>query len=165
MKYNLTIKVPKMLLAKKKKWVSQNVQTPYIIGICWYCVLDRTVYEWNQVLLHPELTLGGLSSLPMVPTSRNLTAPATSAVGSKPRQFSYLAWRIGLVSSTIYTHGYSYIFLVYGCRDERFADIHVSINPVAKTAKHFPGTYMDPLDMCKPLCLPWYRNSLMPYLY
>ena len=36
--------------------VSQNGQTPNIIGICSYCVLDRPVFEWNQVLLHPELT-------------------------------------------------------------------------------------------------------------
>ena len=27
------------------------------IGICSYCVLDRPVFEWDQVLLHPELTL------------------------------------------------------------------------------------------------------------
>ena len=42
---------------RKKKGVSQNGQTPNIIGICSYCVLDRPVLEWNQVLLHLELTL------------------------------------------------------------------------------------------------------------
>ena len=29
---------------------------PNIIGICSYCVLDRAVFESNQVLLYPELT-------------------------------------------------------------------------------------------------------------
>ena len=37
-------------------WVSQNGQTPSIIGICSYCVLDRPVFERCQTLLHPELT-------------------------------------------------------------------------------------------------------------
>ena len=46
-----------MLLTKKKKGVSQNCQTPSIIGICSYCVLDRPVFERCQTLLHPELTL------------------------------------------------------------------------------------------------------------
>ena len=27
-----------------------------IIGIGSYCILDRPVFEWSQVLLHPELT-------------------------------------------------------------------------------------------------------------
>ena len=36
--------------------VSQNGQTPSIIGICSYCVLDRPVFERCQTLLHPELT-------------------------------------------------------------------------------------------------------------
>ena len=50
-------KPAKMLLTKKKKkGVSQNGQTPYIIGIYSYCVQYRPVFEWNQVLLHPELT-------------------------------------------------------------------------------------------------------------
>ena len=48
-------KPAKMLLTEKKKGVSQNGQTPNIIGIRSYCVLDR-IFEWNQVLLHPELT-------------------------------------------------------------------------------------------------------------
>ena len=48
-------KSAKMLLTEK--WgVSQNGQTPNLIGICIYCVQDRPVFEWNQVLLHPELT-------------------------------------------------------------------------------------------------------------
>ena len=55
MKYNLTI-TRQNVIERKKKRVSQNGQTPNIIGICWYCVLDRTVFDWNQVLLHPELT-------------------------------------------------------------------------------------------------------------
>ena len=38
------------------KGVSQNGQTPSIIGICSYCVLDRPVYERCQTLLHPKLT-------------------------------------------------------------------------------------------------------------
>ena len=38
------------------KGVSQNCQTPNIIMICSYCVLDRPVFYWNQVPLHPELT-------------------------------------------------------------------------------------------------------------
>ena len=47
-----------MLLTKKKnKGVGQNGQTKNIIGICSYCILDRPVFEWNQVLLHKELTL------------------------------------------------------------------------------------------------------------
>ena len=44
------------VIDRKKKGVSQNGQTPNIIGICSYCVLDRPVFEWNQVLLHPKLT-------------------------------------------------------------------------------------------------------------
>ena len=43
-----------MLLAEKRKGVSQ---TQNIFGICSYCVLDRPVFQWNQVVLHPELTL------------------------------------------------------------------------------------------------------------
>ena len=38
------------------KGVSQIGQTPSIIGICSYCVLDRSVFERCQTLLHPELT-------------------------------------------------------------------------------------------------------------
>ena len=49
-------KPAKMLLTEKKKGVSQNGQTPSIIGICLYCVLDRPVFERCQTLLHPELT-------------------------------------------------------------------------------------------------------------
>ena len=45
-----------MLLTGKKKGVSQNGQTPSIIGICSYCVLDRPVFERCQTLLHPEVT-------------------------------------------------------------------------------------------------------------
>ena len=49
-------KPAKMLLTEKKKGVSQNGQTPSIIGICSDCVLDRPVFERCQTLLHPELT-------------------------------------------------------------------------------------------------------------
>ena len=35
--------------------VGQNGQTPIIIGICSYCVLDRPLFERCQTLLHPEL--------------------------------------------------------------------------------------------------------------
>ena len=49
-------KAAKMLLTEKKKGVSQNGQTPSIIGICSYYVLDRPVFERCQTLLHPELT-------------------------------------------------------------------------------------------------------------
>ena len=38
---------------RKKKGVSQNGQTPNLTGICSYCVLDRPVLEWTQILLHP----------------------------------------------------------------------------------------------------------------
>ena len=38
------------------KGVSQNGQTLNIIGIFSYCVLEWPVFEWNNVLLHPELT-------------------------------------------------------------------------------------------------------------
>ena len=87
MKYNLSITPPKCYWPKRE--VSQNGQTPIIIGICSYCVLDRPVFEWNQVLHHPELHRGGLSSLPMVPTTRNLTAPPTPLKNprSRSRQF------------------------------------------------------------------------------
>ena len=61
-----------MFLTEKKNGVSQNG--------CSYFVLGGPVFDWNQVLLHPELTRGGLSSLPMVPTRRNLTAPPTPVV-------------------------------------------------------------------------------------
>ena len=53
------IEVPlyyKLRFTKLKKGVSQNGQTPSIIGICSYCVLDRPVFERCQTLLHPELT-------------------------------------------------------------------------------------------------------------
>ena len=49
-------KPAKMLLTEKKKGVSQNGQTPSIIGICSYCVLNRPVFERCQTLLHPGLT-------------------------------------------------------------------------------------------------------------
>ena len=39
-----------MLLTEKNKGVSQNGQTRS------YCVLDRPVFEWNQLVLHPVLT-------------------------------------------------------------------------------------------------------------
>ena len=74
MKYNLNINPPKCYWPKKKG-VSQNGQTRHIIGIRSYCVLDRPVFEWNQVLLHPELTLWWSFLFVMVPTSRNLTVP------------------------------------------------------------------------------------------
>ena len=44
------------MIDRKKKGVSQNGQTPSIIGICSYCVLDRPVFERCQTLVHPELT-------------------------------------------------------------------------------------------------------------
>ena len=47
---------PTKIIDRKKKGVSQNGQTPSIIGICSYCVLDRPVFERCQTLLHPELT-------------------------------------------------------------------------------------------------------------
>ena len=49
-------KPAKRLLTENKKGVSQNGQTPSIIGICSYCVLDRPVFERCQTLLHPGLT-------------------------------------------------------------------------------------------------------------
>ena len=49
-------KPAKMLLTEKKKGVSQNGQTPSIIGICSYCVLDSPAFKRCQTLLHPELT-------------------------------------------------------------------------------------------------------------
>ena len=45
---------PAKMLLTEKKGVSWNGQTSNIIGICSYCVLDKPVFEWNQVLLHPE---------------------------------------------------------------------------------------------------------------
>ena len=48
-------KPAKMLLTEKRR-VSQNGQTPSIIGICSYCVLNRPVFERCQTLLHSELT-------------------------------------------------------------------------------------------------------------
>ena len=44
------------MLLTEKKGVNQNGQTPSIIGICSYCVLDRPAFERCQTLLHPELT-------------------------------------------------------------------------------------------------------------
>ena len=49
-------KPAKNVIDRKKKGVSQNGQTPSIIGICSYCVLDRPVFERCQTLLHTELT-------------------------------------------------------------------------------------------------------------
>ena len=37
-------------------WYFDAYRTIIIIVICSYCVLDRPGFEWNQVLLHPELT-------------------------------------------------------------------------------------------------------------
>ena len=37
---------------------SKNGQTPSIIGICLYCVLDRPVFGRCQTLLHPEQIFG-----------------------------------------------------------------------------------------------------------
>ena len=54
---------------------TENGQNPNTIGICSCCALNRPVFEWNPVLLHPELTPWW--SLLMVPTTRNLTAPST----------------------------------------------------------------------------------------
>ena len=54
MKYNLTINLPKSYWLKK--WVSQNGQTPLIIGICSHCVADRPVFEQSN-LFHPQPTL------------------------------------------------------------------------------------------------------------
>ena len=55
MKYNSAINPTKCYWPKKEgsqpKWPN-----PKCNGICLYCVLDRPVFEWNQVLLHPELT-------------------------------------------------------------------------------------------------------------
>ena len=42
-------KPAKMLLTELNQGVRQNGQTPNIIGICSYCVLNRPVFEWNQV--------------------------------------------------------------------------------------------------------------------
>ena len=44
---------PKCYWPKK----SQNGNIPNTIGTCSYCVLDRLVFEWSQILLHPELIL------------------------------------------------------------------------------------------------------------
>ena len=71
--YNLTLN-RQNFIDRKNKGVSQNGQTRNIIGMCLYCVLDRPVLEQNQTLHHPELT-SWWSSLPMVSTTRNLTAP------------------------------------------------------------------------------------------
>ena len=49
-------KPAKLLLTLKKERVSQNDQTPNTTGICSYCVPERPVFEWNQILLHPKLT-------------------------------------------------------------------------------------------------------------
>ena len=73
-------KPEKVLLTEKKKGVSQNGQTPSIIGICSYCVLDMSEIKYCSIQSWPR---GGLSSLPMVPTTRNLTAPPTPP--SKPK--------------------------------------------------------------------------------
>ena len=67
-----------MLLTEKKKGVSQNGQTPSIIGIFSYCVLD--IGQYLSDVKHCSIQSwprGGLSSWPMVPTTRNLTAPPT----------------------------------------------------------------------------------------
>ena len=68
------------IIDRKKKGVSQNGQTPSIIGICSYCVLDRPVFERCQTLLHPELTPwwsflladGAHHKKPYSPTHHNL---------------------------------------------------------------------------------------------
>ena len=81
MKYILIINPPNVI-GRKKKGVSQNGQTPKIIGICSYCVLDRPVFEWNQVLLHPELTPWWSFLFADGAHHKNLTAP--------PTQFMYV---------------------------------------------------------------------------
>ena len=52
MKYNWIIN-PQNVIVRKKKGSAKNGKPPNIIGICSYCVL---VFEWTQILLHPELT-------------------------------------------------------------------------------------------------------------
>ena len=72
---------PKCYWPKKKKGVSQNGQTPRIIGICSYCVLDRPEFERCQTLLHLDLTPWWSFLLADgMPTTRNLTAPPTPHV-------------------------------------------------------------------------------------
>ena len=70
-------KPAKNVIGRKKRESVKMAKSPNIIWICSHCVLDRPVFEWNQVLLHPDLTRCGLSSLPMVPTTINFTAPPT----------------------------------------------------------------------------------------
>ena len=48
-------KPAKMLLTEKRR-ESAKMAKPQIIGICSYFVLNRPVFEWTQILLHPELT-------------------------------------------------------------------------------------------------------------
>ena len=47
---------PAKMLLTKKEGSQQKKNTPSIIGICSYCILDRPVFERCQTLLHPELT-------------------------------------------------------------------------------------------------------------
>ena len=55
MKDSLAINLPNLIDWKKK--VGQNGQTPNIIGICSFCVLDKPISEISQILFHPDLTL------------------------------------------------------------------------------------------------------------
>ena len=51
-----TIYARQNVIDQKKKEFSKIGQTPSMIGICSYCVLDKPVFERYQTLLHPELT-------------------------------------------------------------------------------------------------------------
>ena len=53
------------MLLTEKKGVSQKGQTPSIILICSYCVLDRPEFDRCQTLLHPELTPGNAYMFPL----------------------------------------------------------------------------------------------------
>ena len=56
MEYALITNPTKCYLNEKR--VSQNGQTPNIIKICSYCVLNGPVFELREILIHPGLTLG-----------------------------------------------------------------------------------------------------------
>ena len=105
-------KPTKMLLTEKKKGVSPNGQTPNIIGICSYYVLVRPVFEWNQVLLRPELTPGGggVSSLPMVSTTRNLITPPTPLDGGVCGDAPILAYLVSNMSRSQSNWGFGHYF-------------------------------------------------------
>ena len=106
MKYNLTINPPKCCWPKKEgsqpKWPNPN-----IIGICSHCVLDRPLFEWNQVLQCGKLNFWSTRPKTDAPymfyTKFHLPRPVFHSPSSKCTRIKLVSGR-ALVSLTVLLH-------------------------------------------------------------